>query len=176
MEEIWKDIQGYEGMYQVSNLGKIRSLDRVVVYKNGQKHFYKGSILTPGKGVTGYLTVRLGSHGREAGVHRFVAENFIPNIEEKSDVNHINGDKSDNRVCNLEWVNRKENMAHCKNILKKRTGKAPVEVLCVEQNKIYASISDAAEKTGASISHISTIINKKGTRTISGGFHWKRLV
>ena len=119
--------------------------------------------------------VRLGSHGREAGVHRFVAESFIPNIEGKTDVNHINGNKSDNRVCNLEWATRKENMAHCKKTLNKQPGKAPVRVLCVEQNKIYTSISEAAAKTGASISHISTIINEKGTRTISGGFHWKKV-
>lgn len=174
-KEVWKDIPGYEGCYQISSLGRVRSLDRTVVYSNGQKHFYKGIVLKPGKGKTGYLTVRLGNHGREAGVHRLVAEVFIPNPDKKKDVNHINGDKADNRKENLEWVTRQENMEHCKKILKKQTGRAPIKVVCIESGKIYNSISEAAAETGASISHISTIINKKDTRTISGGYHWEKI-
>lgn len=175
MKEIWKDIPGYEGLYQVSNMGRVRSLDRVLIYSNGQRHSYKGVLLKPGRGKTGYLSVCLGNHGREAGVHRLVAEVFIPNPENKSDVNHINGDKSDNRVKNLEWVSRKENMAHCKNVLKKQAGRKPVPVKCVETGECYSSISEAAMATGASINHISTIINGKSTRTISGGYHWEKI-
>lgn len=111
MKEIWKDIPGYEGVYQVSNFGRIKTIAHWQTYINGDKHFYKEKIRKPGVGPTGYLSIRLGSKGREAGVHRFVAEAFVPKIPGKNDVNHIDGDKSNNMANNLEWVNRKENIS-----------------------------------------------------------------
>ena len=98
--EIWKDIVGFNG-YEVSNLGRVRS-------------FHKGGrILSPGL-VSGYLQVNLycGGKRNQMYVHRLVAETFIPNPESKSEVNHIDGNKSNNRVENLEWATPSENAQH----------------------------------------------------------------
>ena len=111
-EEKWKDIKGYEGLYQISSFGRIKTVPHWQTYSNGDKHFYKERIRVPGVGPTGYLSIRLGSKGREAGVHRLVAETFIPRVPGKNDVNHIDGDKTNNRVENLEWCTQKENVYH----------------------------------------------------------------
>lgn len=115
MEEIWKDIKGYEGLYQVSNLGNVKSLEKRV---NGKKchRVFKEKQLKPIETNKGYLRVKLCHKGKisKARVHRLVAETFIekPNLE----VNHINGDKKDNRLENLEWVTGKENKEHARKL------------------------------------------------------------
>ena len=100
-EEIWRDISGYEGHYQVSNFGRVKS-------------FHKGGrILKPGL-VLGYLKVSLNSGGKVAQrkVHRLVAEAFIPNPNGKPEVNHIDGNPRNNHVDNLEWCTQLENIRH----------------------------------------------------------------
>lgn len=103
--EIWKDVNVYEGAYQISNLGNIKSLPR----KNT-----KGKILKPAKNNRGYLRVGLCYKGkvRYDSVHRLVAETFIPNPKKLPEVNHIDGDKLNNKVENLEWVTKGENQSH----------------------------------------------------------------
>lgn len=103
MEEIWKDIDGYIGKYQVSNLGKVRSLPRngTVRYKRILK------IQTDRKGYN-YVSF----HKKKFKVHRLVAEAFIPNPENKPQVNHIDGNKINNCVNNLEWATAQENIQH----------------------------------------------------------------
>ena len=103
MNEIYKDIHGFEGKYQISNFGNVKSLH----YKNGNKEKILKAI--PHK--DGYLFVSLG-HQNIRAIHRLVAEAFIPNPDGLPQVNHINEDKTDNRVENLEWVTAKENMNH----------------------------------------------------------------
>lgn len=106
MKEIWKDIEGYDGFYQVSNLGRVRS------WKNARwGRCDKPHSLTLSNHAKGYTMVTLGQYEKKT-VHRLVAEAFIPNPENKSQVNHINGNKADNRVKNLEWVTNQENRDH----------------------------------------------------------------
>lgn len=113
--EIWKDIKGYEGVYQVSNLGRVRSLSRELTYSDGRKYQYKGKVLKVNVNkVCGARMVHLYlNQSREALLlHRLVAVAFIPNPSNKPEINHINGDRSDNSVSNLEWATRAENMEH----------------------------------------------------------------
>lgn len=117
MEEIWKDIKGYEGIYQVSNTGKIKSLDRIIYQdKDGLTYsrLIKGKVLKYNYDKQGYLLVHLCINGIRKcfKVHRLVAEAFIENVEQKQYVNHIDGNKKNNVMNNLEWVTPSENNIH----------------------------------------------------------------
>lgn len=106
MKEIWKTIQGYENRYEVSNLGRVKSLERIDRYNRKIEE----KILAPRKHTGGYLRVQLSK--KDFYIHRLVAEAFIPNPENKSQVNHIDGNKRNNRVDNLEWNTPLENNLH----------------------------------------------------------------
>lgn len=114
MTEIWKDIEGYEGLYQVSNLGRIKSLERYRKTRSGGVTKIPEKEIVPHETNKGYLRAGLYKEGERTGfsVHRLVAKAFIPNIENKDTVNHINGNKHDNRVDNLEWNTYNENNKH----------------------------------------------------------------
>ena len=111
MKEEWRDIPQYEGLYQVSNQGQIRSIDRIVRRNGETTKNLRGFILLPLYQKSGYMFVFLSKNGKakRMAIHRAVALAFIPNTENKPEVNHINEDKTDNRVENLEWATIKEN-------------------------------------------------------------------
>lgn len=112
--EEWKDIKGYDGYYQVSNFGRVKRTSFYYVDKYGHKRCRKEKILSQIKNRHGYLLVHLSKDNvkRHIYVHRLVACSFIENPENKPQVNHKNGNKSDNHVSNLEWNTRSENMKH----------------------------------------------------------------
>lgn len=112
-ELLWKDLQGYEGLYQISNTGKIKSLVRQINTPTGFG-FLKERIKVPANHKQGYLKVDLvkDSKPKRFFIHRLVANSFIPNPENKPEVNHKNGIKTDNRVENLEWCTPSENSYH----------------------------------------------------------------
>lgn len=113
MNETWKPVLGYEGSYEVSNLGRVRSLDRTRVFRDGRTRQYPGVMLAGYVGTHGYAAVNLASGStRTVVVHRLVATAFVPHTEGKDWVNHIDGDKLNNRADNLEWCSPKENTAH----------------------------------------------------------------
>jgi hypothetical protein len=111
--EIWKDIKGFEGIYEVSNLGNVRSLDRLV-WNKANKVFQKtkGKLLKPDSQNKNYKQVNLSNleKSKKFLVHRLVALTFIPNPENKPQVNHLNEQKLDNRLENLEWATVSENV------------------------------------------------------------------
>lgn len=112
MEE-WRDIKGYEGLYQVSNLGRIKSLNHYIEATKGHPQLYKGRLLKNWvHPKTHYMVTDLFKDGirKHVKTHRLVAEAFIPNPDNKPFIDHINRDRLDNRVENLRWVTKTENM------------------------------------------------------------------
>ena len=113
MNEIWKDVVGWEGLYEVSDLGRVRSVDRYLGHPSSPNGaFRKGKILTPKS--KRYADIHLWRNRKYVSthVHRLVAIAFIPNPENKAEVNHKDGNKLNNHVNNLEWVTRSENQKH----------------------------------------------------------------
>ena len=180
--EQWKDIEGYEGLYQVSSEGRVRSLPRTIVYSDGQIHYYDGCVLKQTDDKDGYKLVHLCSGGirRNGKVHRLVAQAFIPNPNSLPEVNHKNEDKTLNTVENLEWCDKSHNMNW--NNLSKRIGmklrnhrstsKAVVQM--TPDNKIvciYPSTREAERQTGFSHGNISNCISRK--LTTYRGYIWQ---
>ena len=112
--EIWKKVQGFEGLYEVSNKGRVRSIDRYVTGKNGKKYFRPGRILSLTEKENGYLSVSLwkNNKGHSLYVHRLVGKAFIPNPNNLPTINHKDGNKQNNNVSNLEWMTYYDNNEH----------------------------------------------------------------
>ena len=111
-EEIWRPVVGYEGLYEVSSYGRVRSLDRYVKSKSESYRLTKGKVLSGSITKDGYVRclIKVNGVGRSYFVHRLVAETFIPNPDNLPQINHKDEDKTNNRVDNLEWCDPKYNM------------------------------------------------------------------
>lgn len=154
MEEIWKDIKGYEGAFEVSNFGNFRSKDRKVPCRWGGLRNYSGKPLKTETIVEGYQRIVLMKNAikKRYMCHRLVAEAFIPNPNSKPFVNHKNGDKADNSVCNLEWCTQSENELHShKELGNTMKGKTfPRKVKCLNNSTEYSSMSEVIRHIGDS--------------------------
>ena len=167
-EEIWKDIDGYEGLYQISNMGRVRSLDRFVnqgkIYR-----FCTGSIIKPGVSEKGYNRVDLHKNGKtkHCKVHRLVAEAFIPNPDNLPIINHKDECKTNNHVDNLEWCSVSYNNTYGCRIEKKVYQYS----LDGEFIKEWQSCKEVQRQLGHQPSRISECCNCK-TKT-AYGYIWK---
>lgn len=112
-QEIWKDIKNFEGLYQVSNLGRVKSLDRVVIYKNGRKRLFKGkvknNIFNKKRGYY-YITLSKQTKKFTFSIHKLVADNFLGYKEGKV-VDHIDNDRTNNNLSNLRFITQRENLS-----------------------------------------------------------------
>ena len=179
MIEEWRDVLGYEGVYQVSNCGRVKRVG------SGQGTAEK--ILKPGNGSyrnaidgTAYQIVALcmDGHPKMKNVHRLVAEAFIPNPERKPQVNHINGKKDDNRAENLEWVTGSENCLHCARTLGHREPKAfgirGQQIECLETGEVFCSKREACR--AKNIDRKDLYKHLHGQQQSTKGLHWKEIV
>lgn len=174
-KEIWRDIEGFEGRYQISSLGRVKSLarhnvpeEKIIAFQLSHK---------------GYERIRIGigrNFKRSMQVHRLVAIAFIPNPDNLPQVNHKDGNKRNNRVDNLEWCTNIENQRHAwENGLKRscyHSGKpnTPVSMIDpVTSNVIwqYRSVADASRHTGIKRENILKVL--RGEREKAGGYIWK---
>jgi hypothetical protein len=143
INEKWAPVKGYEGFYEVSHTGKVNGIDRMVVSKKGLSRKKSREIKTRVNN-DGYIEVRLSKNGKTTTtfIHILIAKAFIPNPLSKSEVNHINGIKADNRIENLEWSTHSENIKHAYKMgLLKPIGKHVIDNC---SGKEYSSIKEAA--------------------------------
>lgn len=179
-KEVWVNVDGHPG-YQVSNLGGVRSTDRIVVDRNQQRRFYKGRQLRATINNAGYCVIQTSAR-KPLLVHRLVAAAFLPLDSERSQVNHKNGIRSDNRIDNLEWCTCSENNKHAFAVLGRKpsaTGRTGFDsargkpVVCVhmasETVKVYGSARDA-EKDGFLSQSITKVC--LGQMKSHGGCRW----
>lgn len=177
MEEVWKDIEGYEGRYQVSNLGRVRSLSLGKIAKFRREH--EGRVLKPYLTRYGYYLVDLyyeTKKKRHYLVHRLVAQAFIPNPDNLPQINHKNEQKTDNRVENLEWCSLVYNLTY--NDRQKRVGVTQgklVEQIDENGNIVatYPSVNEASRQTGIYVSNISACCKGKKGHPRAGGYRWR---
>lgn len=173
MKEIWKDIKGYEGLYQVSNLGNVKSLERYVNHFSGTRKVQE-KILKPVIDNTGYYVVSLWKNNKHsrAHIHRLVAESFIINNDNKPYINHIDGNKLNNNIGNLEWCTPKENNIHAYKIgLNQSCKKVNQYDLNGNYIKTWNSIKEA--NCFYKTSHICECCKDNSNRNIAKGFLWK---
>lgn len=174
--EIWKDIPNFECQYQVSTLGRVRSLDRTLIQKNGIDRPVKGKIMKHFIDDTGYPRIALNAKNKFK-VHRLVALAFIPNPENKPCVNHLDFNRANPRVENLEWSTVKENHHYSRNAgrIKNPSGfdsvlSKPVIAINVATGKrqTFGSQKLAAKELGLHQTHVNGVITGRDKTT--GGY------
>lgn len=172
MKEIWKDIDDYEGFYQVSNCGRVRSLTRTFTRSDGKVKTFKEKVLKQGTNPNGYKYVNLSikSKAYSARVHRLVAEAFINNPENLPCINHKDENKANNSVENLEWCTFQYNLTYNGKQMKRA-----FKVLQFSKNgefvKSYKSITEAETEVLGSRSNVGACCS--GKIKSCGGYVWK---
>lgn len=175
--EIWKDVVGYEGFYQVSNEGNVRSLDRCVKCSNSIR-FYKGRVLAQCRDDKGYYRVLLTIAGRHKSkqVHRLVAEAFIDNPYNKPEVNHKDEDPSNNCIDNLEWCDKVYNLSYGTGRERSiRSHRMAVLQIDIDGNLVgeYEGVNKAAEAIGKPKDATAITRCCKGKRKTAHGYIWR---
>ena len=169
INELWKSVKGYEGLYEVSDKGRVRRVD--------------GKVLKQQTSQFGYKVIKLNKNGKSKGyfVHRLVAEAFISKPTKAQCVNHIDECKTNNNVDNLEWVTYHENNYH--GTARKRISETLHKyyeenghhcrkpVRCIETDRIYSGVRVAGRELGINRGSLSSCLN--GNRRTAGGFHWE---
>lgn len=190
MEEIWKDIEGYEGLYQISNLGRVKSLFRTYTTKSKNQftefimtHKVNEKIIKQSVNKMGYYQVCLYNKEKKKNmlVHRLIAEAFIPNPENKPTVNHIDGNTKNNSLNNLEWATMQEQINHSVNVLNHKrviTKKCRDKQIQLHERQvkrsdgiIYKSIKTASNGNETLRKQINDCC--KGRRKTAGGYQWE---
>lgn len=190
-KEIWKDIKGYEGFYQVSNLGRIKSLDRIIKYKRNKKVLRKqiGKILKQAnRKEYKFVALLKEAKRKQYSVHRLVAEAFIPNPDNLPEVNHLDFNPSNNCVTNLEWCTKSRNIKYSYDFGRRKSPKAMLgkkgrlhsrskPILQYDLNgnfiKQWDCILEVERKLNIKNSNIVKCC--KSTRNKAGGYIWKYL-
>lgn len=173
MSEFWKDIEGYKGIYKISNLGRVKTLERTVLFGH-TKRLLKEGVRTPVKSKEGYWVITLSNKRKKKlfSIHRLVATHFIPNPNNYPEVNHINGDKEDNDSRNLEWCTRRQNIehAHTTGLTKqngvdshwaKLTNEQVISIRSIYKNEEKVTYKDLAKKFEVSEGIIGRVVRRE---------------
>ena len=184
-EEIWKDILGYEGFYQVSNLGRVRSVDRIVKGCFGSIQHKKSVILAPAINTAGYYSVALtkNAKGKTFRVHRLVAEAFIPNLGNYPIINHKDENKLNNNVKNLEWCTYSYNTVYNNSMAKRQSVKNKNSSYGCEKKvyqynidghliKIWKSLMEVSREIHVPWSNIANCCRGGKYRHTAYGYKW----
>ena len=177
MAEDWKGVDGYQGLYEVSSLGRVKALAKAALVRNRwggtSIREFRETLMAPGANKAGYLHVTLRKDGEDRTflVHRLVAQAFVANRENAETVNHVDGVKSNNAACNLEWATQKENNRHARTRLPFKQHRHAVKATAKDgsvllfRSKIEAEVMLLGKPTG--------IVSKalQGSRTAIG-FAW----
>ena len=161
----WKSVTGYEGLYEVSDSGLVRGIDRYAQLPDGKKRFAKGRELKLGITNRGYVDVRLNKNAVSKShlVHRLVAEAFLPNPERYPMINHLSGDKKDNRTENLQWTDARGNALHAYetglNSNKGSSHNFAVPVIDTRTGQVFGTFKEFCAYLGVNYSKGRTVLN-----------------
>lgn len=180
-KEVWKDIKEYEGLYQVSNLGRVKSLDREITYSDGRTTLHKGREIKTRVGNHGYMCALIYKNNKpkQILIHRLICEHFVePPSNEKNIVNHKDGNKLNNDPSNLEWCDKRYNMVHAIDELKvsnvlgeensqsKLTEEQVLEIYNLAINKTYTQ-QKIADMYGISSGNVNCIKLQKTWKRVT---------
>lgn len=171
IKEIWKDVKGYEGLYQVSNLGRVKCFPRLILW-NGRKYVKTKEKISKITNKNQYRYISLYNNGKSKriGTHRLVALHFIPNPDNKPMVDHIDGNRDNNKAENLRWVTNQENIKN-ETTLKKQK----ISVVAYRREtgeKIYFESITEAMKQGFSFTMIRECLRSRNKNKRHKGYEW----